>query len=125
MNKKGQDLPTVTTVELGILLLIFGMLAYVTFNANISNDVNNIRAKDIGLAISLISSFDKNVKFTYSLEDEKKINFINNNIEVSNNDGSHFEQNKFNINKKIKFIGKNGNYQLLSIKKTEDRVDVK
>ncbi len=125
MNKRGQDLPTVTTVELFILLLIFGMLAYVTFNANISNDVNNIRAKDIGLAISLIGSFDKNIKFTYNLEDEKKINFIDNNLEISNKDGSHFEKNRFNLNKKTKFNGKNGNYQLLSIKKSGDSVEAK
>ncbi len=125
MNKKGQDLPTVTTVELFILLLIFGMLAYVTFNANISNDVNNIRAKDLGLAISLISSFDKNVKFSYNLEDEKKINFIDNNVEISNKDGSHFEKSKFNLNKKNTFNGKDGNYQSLSIKKSGDSVEAK
>ena len=125
MNKKGQDLPTVTVVELFILLLIFGMLAYVTFNANISNEVNSIRARDLGLAINLISSFDNNVKFTYNLEDEKKISFIDNNLEISNKDGSHFEKNRFNRNKKISFIGKNGNYQLLSIKKVGDSVEVK
>lgn len=125
MNKKGQDYPTVTTVELGILLLIFGMLAYVFANANISNDVNNIRARDLGLTISLIGSFDNNIKFTYNLEDEKHITFINRNIEVSNKDGSHFEKNKLDLNKKIIFYGKGGNYQAITIKKTGNNVDVK
>ena len=125
MNKNGQDYPTVTTVELFILLLIFGMLAYVMANANISNDVNNIRAKDLGLAISLISSFDKDIKFTYDLEDEKKISFIDNNLEISNKDGSHFEKSRFNRNKKISFIVKNENYQLLSIKKVGDSIEVR
>ena len=125
MNKKGQDLPTVTTVELFILLLIFGMLAYVTYNINISNEVNSIRARDLGLAINLISSFDKNVKFTYNLEDEKHITFTNRNIEVSNSDGSHFEKSRLNLNKKIIFDGEGGNYQYLSIKKTGNSVEVK
>ncbi|MEK6952395.1 MAG: hypothetical protein AABX29_05245 [Nanoarchaeota archaeon] len=125
MNKKGQDYPTVTAVELGILLLIIGMLAYVFANANISNDVNNIRARDLGLTINLISSFDNNVKFTYNLEDERHITFINRNIEVSNKDGSHFEKSKLNLNKKIIFYGKGGNYQGLTIKKTGNNVDVK
>ena len=125
MNKKGQDYSTVTTVELFILLLIFGMLAYFMSNANISNDVNSIRAKDLGLAISLINSFDNNVKFNYNLEDEKNINFIDNNIEISNKDGRYFEKSKFNTNKKITFNGKNGNYQVLSIKKTGNAAEAK
>jgi len=125
MDKKGTEYPTVTTVELFILLLIFGMLAYMTVNVDISNEVNAIKSKDLGLAISFIGSNENNVKLTYNFEGERKIIFYDNSVEVSNENGESFQKSGFNLDKKISFSGMDGNYLSLTIKKTGNEMTIK
>jgi len=125
MNKKAEEYSMTTTVELFILLIVFGLLAYITFNVDTSNQINEIMAKDLGLSISFAGSGDSDVKFTHALEEEKKVTFFDNLVEVSNVNGESFQRRGFNLGKSISFKGSNGDYNYLTIKKTDGKLEIK
>ncbi len=125
INKKGVGYTAVTTVEFFILLLVFGMLVYASVNANTGSEINKIRAKDLSLKISLIGGLEDSVKCVSNLGDEKRVEFGDNYVEVSNKDGSDFEKFSFNLNKNVKIEKGVVVDQFVSIQKSENKIGVK
>jgi len=60
MNKRGVGYIGITTVELFILLIVFGILIFVTAKVDTSDEINSIKNRDMALA-DLVSSYEDRI----------------------------------------------------------------